>query len=59
MGMTFVPMLHSNTIILEALFLKSHQLKKSQHMIMPKLLAQFNAGTEVVPLAAWKLVQKL
>jgi len=41
MGLAFVPMLHSNTSILKALFSQVRSKKKKQHVIMPKLSVQF------------------
>jgi len=50
MGMAFVPMLHSNTSILEALFSQVRSRKKETTRDYAKAISTIHAGTEVVAL---------
>ena len=50
MGLAFVPMLHSNTSILEALFSQVRSRKKETTRDYAKAISTIHAGTEVVAL---------
>jgi len=50
-GVEFVPMLHSNTSILEALFSLVRSMKKETARDYPKAVSTIRAGTEVVALS--------